>query len=142
MILLLSKEAVLKKKIFLDEHGYAQYEQTIAEAKRKLTEIQREKSEAAGISHDWHDNAGFEFAKVEETKTMGEIQQLLGLRDSIEMIKRGDDRTVVDIGDTINADSTMFHLRHSCLKICQQTGLFSRMTFTRISQTKCKVLLS
>ena len=91
-------------KIYLDGKGYEQYESEITTIKAQIIATQKEKSEAAGQAHDWHDNAGFEYAVQEETKLRQQLQILIGKKKDIEIIERGENRNIADIGDIVNAE--------------------------------------
>ncbi|MCL2587676.1 MAG: hypothetical protein FWE31_05600 [Firmicutes bacterium] len=89
-------------KIFLDENGFAQFEEAIVRAKQRLADSAAAKGRAVeGNTNAWHDNADFDIAKDAEIAAISEIEHLANSRDKIVMVIKGDNRTVADIGDSI-----------------------------------------
>ncbi|MCL2587674.1 MAG: GreA/GreB family elongation factor [Firmicutes bacterium] len=92
------------EKTLLDANGFKQYETAVVELKQKIRDTQLEKNEAAGIAYDWHDNAGFEHAQGQEMRLHQQLRRLQEQGSTFELVERGNDRTVVDIGDTVTVD--------------------------------------
>jgi hypothetical protein len=64
-------------KIYLDKEGYKKYLEEIDELKRQYTLNSKEKSEAyqVAVGDGWHDNFGFEQAKRDEDRILGELRR-------------------------------------------------------------------
>jgi len=87
----------------LDANGLSQYKAAIDAAQTQLKTAQLSKGEAAGQSYDWHDNAAFDLAQGDESLAQGGLQRLISLGNEIQIVSRGTDRTVADIGDIVTA---------------------------------------
>jgi transcription elongation GreA/GreB family factor len=95
-----------KEKIYLDEEGYKEYLDSIEKLKEKLTNNSKGKTESyyAAVGDGWHDNFAYEDANRQETMIVSEINKLKDNLPKIEIIKRGNNRNIIDIDDEVTLE--------------------------------------
>ena len=83
--------------------GYEIHLNRIARQQGRIREAGREAGEEAGISHDWHDNFGYEDAKRRLELESETLERLLAEKVSAEIIVVNEKVDHVAIGSTVRA---------------------------------------
>ena len=90
-------------KIYLDKEGYKKYLEEIDELKRQYTLNSKEKSEAyqVAVGDGWHDNFGFEQAKRDEDRILGELRRKTADLRKIVIVENGTNNNIVEVNDYV-----------------------------------------
>ncbi len=91
--------------MIVDQNGFDQIDELINKEKEKLKSAVKDK--AAAFQNDtntWHDNAAYDTAIEKETGSILEINRLIDLKTSAEIISKHNNQNLVDIGDIVTVD--------------------------------------
>ena len=90
-------------KIYLDKEGYERYLKELDELKAQYTLNSKEKSEAyqVAVGDGWHDNFGFEQAKRDEDRILGELRRKTADLKRIVIVEHGTDENIVEVNDYV-----------------------------------------
>lgn len=89
----------------VDIEGFGQIDELINTEKEKLKEAVRAKAAAfQNDTNSWHDNAAYDDALEKENGAIMEINRLIDIKNTIEIISKHDDGSAVDIGDVVTIE--------------------------------------
>lgn len=89
----------------VDQDGFQQIDVLIEKEKERLK--QAVKAKAVAFQEDtnsWHDNAAYDDAIEKETGAIMEINRLIDIKNSIEIISKHNDVSLIDMGDIVTIE--------------------------------------
>ena len=89
----------------VDKEGYEQIDSLIDEEREKLRKAVRAKAEAfQNDTNTWHDNAAYDAALEKENESIEEINRLIDIKMSVQIIEKHNILNAVDIGDVVEVE--------------------------------------
>ena len=89
--------------IYLDQKGYEEYLKKIEELESLYQSNATEKSEAyeVAVGDGWHDNFGFEQAKRDEDRILGELRRRKAALKRIVVVDKVENSDIVELNDYV-----------------------------------------
>lgn len=88
--------------MFVDKLGFEQIDSLILQEKDKLKAAVRQKAEAyQNDTNSWHDNAAYDAALEKENESIEEINRLIDIKMSAEIVEKHNIKDAVDLDDIV-----------------------------------------
>ena len=91
--------------MIVDKQGLDQIDELLTIEKNKLREAAKQKAVAfQNDTNSWHDNAAYDAALERENESIEEINRLIDIKMTVEVISKHNIPNQIDIGDTVTVE--------------------------------------